>query len=154
MPIITRELHKRLRKLESSRPRHRPELTEEEKRLKYARHLIWFAVAQHLGDPNPREAPITAYARALGYEHGDYLKILKLIASGGKDPDYDQKYALANRKLFAKFGVELDTSDRKKTVDWKKTEEALKRMEAGLSEDYRQRLLSSYRDRSRLGGPA
>jgi hypothetical protein len=142
MPITTRELHKRLRKLESNRPRHSPEPTEEEKSLKYARHLVWFAIAQYLGDPNPREAPITAYARALGYEHGEFLKILKLIASGGKDPDYDQKYALANRKLFAKFGVDLDTSD------WKETVEALKCMDAGLSEDYRSRLLSIYRDRS------
>jgi hypothetical protein len=141
MPIITRELHKRLRKLESSRPRHRPEPTEEEKRLKYERLLIWFAVAQYLGDPNPREAPMTAYARALGYEPAEFLKILKLIESGGKDPDYDQKYALANRKLFAKFGVDLDS-------DGKETEEALKRMDAGLSENYRSRLLSIYRDRS------
>jgi hypothetical protein len=86
-----------------------------------------------LGDPNPREAPITAYARALGYEPAEFLKILKLIASGGKDPDYDQKYALANRKLFAKFGVDLDTSS------WKETVEALKRMDAGLSEYYRSR---------------
>jgi hypothetical protein len=142
MPITTRELHKRLRKLESSIPRHSPELTEEEKSLKYARLLIWFAVAQYLGDPNPREAPITAYARALGYEPAEFLKILKLIESGGKDPDYDQKYALANRKLFAKFGVDLDTSG------WKKTVEALKRMDAGLSEYYRSRLLSIYRNRS------
>jgi hypothetical protein len=141
MSITTRELHKRLRKLESSIPRHSPEPTEEEKRLKYARLLIWFAVAQYLGDPNPREAPITAYARALGYEPAEFLKILKLIESGGKDPDYDQKYALANRKLFAKFGVDLD-SDGKETV------EALKRMDAGLSENYRSRLLYIYRDRS------
>jgi hypothetical protein len=142
MPITTRELHKRLRKLESSRPRHSPELTEEEKHLKYARDLVWYAVAQYLGDPNPKEAPITAYARALGYEHREFLKILKLIASGGEDPDYDQKYALANRKLFAKFGVDLPTSN------WKKTVEALKRMDAGLSENYRERLPSIYRDRS------
>jgi hypothetical protein len=142
MPIITRELHKRLRKLESRIPRHSPELTEEEKSLEYARRLVWFAVAQYLGDPNPREAPITAYARALGYEHREFLKILKLIESGGKDPDYDEKYALANRKLFAKFGVDLDTSG------WKETVEALKRMDAGLSEDYRRRLPSIYRDRS------
>jgi hypothetical protein len=70
------------------------------------------------------------------------LKILKLIESGGKDPDFQEKYALANRKLFAKFGVDLDTSDGKETV------EALKRMDAGLSENYRSRLLSIYRDRS------
>jgi hypothetical protein len=142
MPITTREVHKRLRKLESSRPRHRPELTEEEKGLKYARQLIWYAVAQYLGDPNPSEAPITAHARALGYEPAEFLKILKLIESGGKDPDFQEKYALANRKLFAKFGVDLDTSDGKETV------EALKRMDAGLSENYRSRLLSIYRDRS------
>jgi hypothetical protein len=141
MSMITRELHKRLRKLESSRPRHSPELTEEEKDLKYARFL-WFAVAQYLGDPNPREAPITAYARALGYEPREFLKVLKLIESGGKDPDFDQKYALANRKLFAKFGVDLDASD------WKETVEALKRTDAGLSENYRSRLLSIYHDRS------
>jgi hypothetical protein len=136
MPITTRELHNRLQKLESSRPRHRPELTEEEKYPK----LILFAIAHYLGDPNPKEAPIPAYARALGYEQGELLKIWKLIASGGKDPDFDQNYALANRKLFAKFGVNLNTSD------WKGIEEALKRMEAGLSEDYRKRL--HYGDRS------
>jgi len=74
MPITTRELHKRLRKLESSRPRHIPELTKAEKGLKYARHVIFFAVAQYLGDPDPGEAPITAYGRALGYEHVEFLK--------------------------------------------------------------------------------
>jgi hypothetical protein len=148
MPIITRELHKRLRKLESSRPRYKPELTEEEKGLKYARLIIPFAVAQYLGDPNPREAPIIAYARALGYEPREFEEILKLIRSGGKDPDYDQKTALAKRKLFAKFGVDLDTSDWIETVNWKETVEALERMDAGLSEDYRERLLSIYRDRS------
>jgi hypothetical protein len=132
MPITTRELHNRLQKLESSRPRHIPEVAEEEKYLKL---ILLFAVAHYLGDPNPKEAPITAYARALGYQQAELL-----IASGGKDPDFDQNYALANRKLFAKFGVNLNTSD------WKGIEEALKRMEAGLSEDYRKRL--HYGDRS------
>jgi len=91
---MLRELQKRLRKLESSRPRRRPELTEKEKAAKYAKYLLWFAIAEYLGDPNPGEAPVADKA-----ENGEGF-------------------------------------------------EALKRMDVCLSEDYRNRLMNIWRDRS------
>lgn len=139
---MLRELQKRLRKLESSRPRRRPELTEKEKAAKYAKYLLWFAIAEYLGDPNPGEAPVAAFARALGYEHRDILGVLKRIASGHKDPNYNEKYALAIRQLFSKFGVNFDKAENGEGF------EALKRMDVCLSEDYRNRLMNIWRDRS------
>jgi hypothetical protein len=141
MAIITRELQKRLRKLESKRPRRQPELTEQEKTLKYAKDLLWFAIAQYLGDPNPREAPMVAFARALQYEPLEILEVLEGIESRHND-SFDKKYALAIRRLFSKFGVNFDKAKNGERV------EALKRMDACLSEDYRDRLINTWRDRS------
>ena len=72
------------------------------------------AIGHYLGDPRTDEAPITAYARALGYEHGELLKALKEIASGHEDPNYDE----------AENGEDI---------------EALKRMYAGLPESDKER---------------
>ena len=72
---MMRGLQKRLRRLERSMPQRQPELTEEEKSLKYAKWLLWFAAAQYLGDPKPNEPPIAAHARALGYAHVGELQI-------------------------------------------------------------------------------
>jgi len=131
-----RGLQKRLRRLECSMPHRQPELTEEEKTLRYARRLLWFAIAQYLGDPTPSEPPIAPYARALGYAHQGEL----IRAVDNNDPEYDEKSALANHRLFAKFGVNLDAPD------WsEKMREALQRMEAGLSEDYKERLMQGSR---------
>jgi hypothetical protein len=131
---MIRDLDKRLRKLESRLP---PEESEEEKFTSALVVFLMTAIGYYLGDLKPNEPPVAGYARALGYEQREFLEILKLVASGGKDPDYDQKYALAHRKLFGKFGVDLDTSP------WKKTEEALKRMHAGLPESHKERLAIS-----------
>jgi hypothetical protein len=132
--FMIRDLEKRLRKLESRLP---PEESEEEKIERALFLFLMDAIGYYLGDPKPNEPPVAGFSRALGYEQREFLKILKPIASGGKDPDYDQKYALANRKLFAKFGVDLDTSD------WKETVEALTRMHAGLPESRKERLAIS-----------
>ena len=136
---MMRGLQKRLRRLECSMPHRQPELTEEEKRIKYARQLLWFATAQYLGDPTPSEPPIAAYARALGYAHqGELIRAVE-----DDDPKYDEKWALANHRLFTKFGANLDAPDRSE-----KMLEALQRMEAGLSEDYKERLMQGFHDRS------
>jgi hypothetical protein len=122
---MLRELDKRLRKLESRVPR-RP--TENETIRRSLELLLVSAIGYYLGDPNPREAPIAAYARALGYEHGDLLRVLKEINSGHKDPNYNERHRLAIRRLFSKFGVNFDEAKNGEDV------EAFKRMYAGLPE--------------------
>jgi hypothetical protein len=63
------------------------------------------------------------------------------------DPNYAEKELSARRKLFAKFGINLDKAVRN-DAEWKKLAEALKRMEAGLSEHYKKALMYDYGDRS------
>jgi hypothetical protein len=92
------------------------------------------AVGYYFGDPKPNEPPVAAYARALGYEHRELLDALKKKASGRNDPEFDERDARANRRLFAKFGVNL------KSANGRELSEALKRIHAGLSESYKERL--------------
>jgi len=97
--------------------------------------VIFVSSARHrdyLGDPRMDEAPITAYARALGYEHGELLRVLKEIASGHEDPNYDERHGLAIRRLFSKFDVNYDEAENGE--DNGEDIEALKRMYAGLPE--------------------
>jgi hypothetical protein len=53
--------------------------------------LLVHAIGYYLGEPQPGEAPIAAYGRALGYEHREILEVLKAIASGREEPNYNQK---------------------------------------------------------------
>ena len=127
---MMRDLEKRLRKLESSLP---PEPTEEEKTCLALKAFVRVAVEYYFGDPKPGEPPAAAYARALGYAHeGELKKALKLKASGD-NPELNEKHARANRKLFARFGV-------KKFGDDGKWIEAIKRMEAGVPDWFKDRL--------------
>ena len=64
---MTRNILTRLKKLELQRPR---QLTEQERVGRQFSHFLMVAVAYHLGNPSPDEAPATAYARALGYAAG------------------------------------------------------------------------------------
>jgi hypothetical protein len=91
------------------------------------------AIGYYLGDPKPNEALIAATARGLGYEHqGEFLKVLNASPSTGRD-QLNEKYARANRELFAKFGVNLGEAKSKDVI------EALKRMYAGFSDSYKDR---------------
>jgi hypothetical protein len=130
---MIRDLEKRLRKLESRLPP--PERSEEEKSKSDLALFLMDAVGHYFGDPKPNEPPVAAYARALGYEHqGKLQDALKKKASGGNDPEFDEKRARANRRLFVKFGA------NPKTASGRELSEALKRIDAGLPESYRKRL--------------
>jgi hypothetical protein len=128
---MIRDLQRRLRKLECNRPP--PQQTEKEKEDALFLFLL-NAIGYYLGDPKPNEALIAASARGLGNEHqGEFLKVLKEASpSTGRD-QLNEKYARANRELFAKFGVNLGEAK------WKDVIEALKRMYAGFSDSYKDR---------------
>jgi hypothetical protein len=127
---MMRDLQRRLRKLECNRPP--PQQIEKEKENALFLFLL-NAIGYYLGDPKPNEALIAASARGLGYEHREFLKVLKEASpSTGRD-QLDEKYARANRELFAKFGVNLGEAK------WKDVIEALKRMYAGFSDSYKDR---------------
>jgi hypothetical protein len=124
---MIRDLDKRLRKLESRLP---PERSEEEKNKSALFLFLTAAIGYYLGDPKPNEPPVAGFSRALGYERsGDLLDAIK-----ENNPEFHQRYARAQRKLFMKFGVNLSTAD---DGEFK---EALKRMHAGLPESRKERL--------------
>jgi hypothetical protein len=129
---MIRDLQRRLRKLECNRP---PQQTETEKEKEDALFLFLLnAIGYYLGDPKPNEALIAASARGLGYEHqGEFLKVLKEASPSTGRAQLNEKYARANRELFAKFGVNLGEAK------WKDVIEALKRMYAGFSDSYKDR---------------
>ena len=121
---MKRDFEQRLANLESQVPR---EVTEEE----VARsRIVWplhYAVCFYLGDPTPEESVAEAHMRALGYsDSADYKKAVER-----NDPDLDERMTSAKKKLWAKFGVNLEDAK------WDAVEDALKRMEAGLSELYK-----------------
>src|SRR5262245_10328347 len=106
---MTRALQRRLQKLESQVPR---QPTEQEK--------------IDLGDPTPEEAPIDGYMRALGYPTSHEFR----KAWDANDPDLNERDRLAKIKLWAKFDVIWGEHE------WVEIVEAVKRMEAGLPEQY------------------
>jgi hypothetical protein len=123
---MTRDLQRRLQKLESQVPRQPTEQERLRKIVQYCQNFLMCAVAYYLGDPTPEEAPITAYMRALGYPNlREFRK-----AIDAKDPDLDERVRLAKTKLFEKFGVSLE--HERKGIG-----EAFQRMEAGLPEPYK-----------------
>ena len=129
MPL-TRDIRRRLEKLESQ---VLPQPTEQEKKMRLWEWLLLYAVAYYLGGPapdgGPEESPAGAYARALGYPRSfEFRK-----ACEAKDADLSERMRLANDKLLAKFGVSWEHK-------WEEIAEAFERMEAGLSELYKQRL--------------
>jgi hypothetical protein len=105
---MTRNLQRRLQKLESQVPR---QPTEQEKDVQSFQNFLMFAVAYYLGDPRPEEAPITAYGRALGYPNSHEFQ----KAWDANDPDLYERDRLARIKLLAKFGVSRE-HDRKRLL--------------------------------------
>jgi hypothetical protein len=129
---MMRDLQRRLRKLECNRPP--PQQTEEEEKENALFLFLLHAIGYYLGDPKPNEALIAATARGLGYEHqGEFVKVLKEASSSIGRDQLNEKYARANRELFAKFGVNLGEAK------WKDVIEAVKRMYAGFSDWYKDR---------------
>jgi hypothetical protein len=93
---MTRDIERRLRKLESLVP---PQPTEEEKTARRLQRFLVCAVAYHLGDPTSGGSVMEAYRRALGYPHSyEFRK-----AIDAKDPEFFERDRLARIKLFAKF---------------------------------------------------
>jgi hypothetical protein len=120
---MTRDIERRLRKLESLVP---PQPTEEEKTARRLQRFLLCAVAYHLGDPTPEGSVMEAYRRALGYPHSyEFRKALE-----AKDPEFFERDRLARIKLLAKFGVSWE-HEREELL------EAFQRMEAGFPEQYK-----------------
>ena len=81
---MTHEIKKRLQKLEKQIPQ-RP--TAETKINGVLRFLV-LAVAYYLGDPQPDEAPMSAFMRALSYP--DSYRFENAL---NNLPDFNEKYA-------------------------------------------------------------
>jgi hypothetical protein len=120
---MTRNLQRRLQKLESQVPR---QPTGQERDVQSLQNFLVFAMAYYLGDPGPEEAPITAYGRALGYPNSHEFR----KAWDGNDPDLYERDRLARVKLLEKFGESWDH-------EREEIGEAFQRMEAGLPEPYK-----------------
>ena len=120
---MKRDIEQRLEKLERRIPQ---EPTEKEKLDRWLGHLKLLAIAFYLGDPTPEGSIAEAFCRAVGYPNGyEFKKALE-----GKDPDLEERLNSAQKKLFAKFGINLEGK-------WDAIEDAFKRMEEGLPDYYK-----------------
>lgn len=120
---MTRNLQRRLQKLESQVPR---QPTEQEKNVQTCQKFLMCAVAYYLGDPTPEGSVMEAYIRALGYPNPyEFRKAWDV-----NDPDLYERDRLARIKLLEKFGVSWEH-------EWEEIIEAFKRMEAGFPERYK-----------------
>ena len=120
---MTRNLQRRLQKLESQVPR---QPTEQEKNVQTFQNFLVCAVAYYLGNPTPEGSVMEAYMRALGYPNlYEFRKAWDV-----NDPDLYERDRLARIKLLEKFGVSWEH-------EWEEIIEAVKRMEAGLPEQYK-----------------
>jgi hypothetical protein len=124
---MTRALERRLQKLGAAiakRQAERLAVTH-----KSRKHLIRTAIGYYLGEPRPNESPWEAIARAFGFKDGMEMG----RAFDGPAQDFAERMRQAERKLFARFGVDLDG-------DQDELDDAFKRMEVGLSEPFREEL--------------
>jgi hypothetical protein len=120
---MTRDIERRLQKLESQVPR---QPTEQEKNVERLQRFVRCAIAYYLGDLTPEESVAEAYTRALGYPNvNEFRKAL-----GANDPDLQKRMRMANSKLLEKFGVSSEPQAEEIT-------EAFQRMEDGLPEQYK-----------------
>jgi hypothetical protein len=123
---MTRDIQRRLQKLESQVPRQPTEEEKQEKIAQSCRMFLMCAAAYYLGDPTPEGSVAEAYTRALGYPNvNEFRKAL-----GSNDPDLQERMRIANSKLLEKFGVSSEQQAEEIT-------EAFQRMEAGLPEQYK-----------------
>jgi hypothetical protein len=91
--------------------------------------LLWVAVAYYLGDPTEVDSPFEAYAHALGYPSWNELK----QANEKERSEVEAREVSTYEKLLAKFGVSQEY-ELPAFID------ALERMEAGLSDEYKNHL--------------
>ncbi len=133
---MTRDIQRRLQKLESQVPR---QPTEDDQIVRIVHSLLIVAVAYYLGDPTPEGSIAEAYIRALAYPNSyEFLK-----ACDANDADLHERIRLANIKLLAKFGVSWEH-------EWDQIVDAFQRMEDGLSEFYKRALVEGTRSALRL----
>ena len=91
--------------------------------------LLLLAIAYYLGDPTEVDSPFEAYAHALGYPSWNELK----QAHEKESSEVLARGTSANEKLLAKFGVSSK-------YEWPEVIDALDRIEAGLSDEYKDHL--------------
>lgn len=123
---MTRDLRKRIQKLESQIPR---QPSEQDMAGQFLQRLLMRCIAYYLGEPTENDSIASACARGLGYARPFEFR----NGLGSHDAGLSERYALANTRLFAKFGV--STND-----DWDAICDACDRMERGLPESYKRSL--------------
>jgi len=90
--------------------------------------LLLLAIAYYLGNPTEVDHPIEAYVHALGYPSTDEFK----QALEKERSEVEARSDSAYEKLMAKFGVSQED-------EWPAAD-ALERIEAGLSDEYKNHL--------------
>lgn len=123
---MLRQLQTRLEKLE--RISRQAQQAYEEAHRCDGQFFLLNALAYYFGDPKPGEWE-AAWARALGYSNFAEFNRAHHAKEWG-NPEVDERYARATRKLLAKFGGSPN-------VKGKELAEVLKRIHAGLSEEYK-----------------
>jgi len=113
---MKRDFQQRLAKLESQASARRDQ-------------LLLLAIAYYLGNPTEVDHPIDAYWHALGYPSWNELK----QAHEKESSEVLARGTSANEKLLAKFGVSSK-------YEWPEVIDALDRIEAGLSDEYKNHL--------------
>jgi hypothetical protein len=137
---MTRDLERRIRKLESSLP---PLLTAD---VSWMFGVLWFAVAYYFGKPSPDEKPFAAFVRALGYADRDELNHAMLR-------EYREvaiRICSAEAKVCAKFDIDIPSLEYER-CDVEKLLKALNRMEVGLPRPYRDQLKVALTRKNNLG---
>ena len=110
---MKRDFQQRLAKLESQASARRDQ-------------LLLLAIAYYLGNPTEVDHPIDAYWHALGYPSWYELKQVR----EKERSEVEARLLSANEKLLAKFGVSQE-------YECPAVIDALERMEAGLSDEYK-----------------
>jgi len=126
---MTRDLGRRIRKLESSLP---PLLTAN---VSWMFGVLWFAVAYYSGKPSPDDKPFAAYVRALGYADQDELNHAMLL----EHRQVAIRISSAEAKVCANFDIDIPSLEYER-CDMEKLLKALNRMEVGLPGPYRNQL--------------
>ena len=129
---MLRKIRRRLEMIEAKIPR---EPTEEDTLKAWLWLLIRCSVAYYVGEPKPKESMVDAFKRALGYEDAFAFN----RACRPNNPEFDKRFNAAKEKVFAKFGI-----DDYRNCDWGAFVDALRRMEAGLSDSYKRILEKSH----------